>query len=247
MKSPLPCSFPPQVLTITEAQVHVWRAPLDFSQPEVVKLEETLAPDEISCAARFRKAVDRRRFIACRGILRDILSRYVDREAGRLEFCYGVHGKPSLIPVSGAPLLRFSLSHSQGLALLAIARNREVGVDLEHFQTNFAWKEIAKRFFSPREVAVIRSLPVEIRYKAFLIAWTCKEAYAKARGDGLSLPFDRFEVSVAPEKSCSLNAVRSPQGPSRWMLAKFTQEVGYTAALAAEGNHWQLRFWQWPG
>jgi 4'-phosphopantetheinyl transferase len=188
MKMRASCSLLPQRMTVATDQVHVWHAPLDISPSEVAGLEETLAPDELSRAARFRHATDRQRFVTCRGMLREILSRYAGEAPAQLDFCYGPCGKPRLKSANGAHRLRFNVSHSQGLAVFAIARDREVGIDIERFQTDFAWEEIAASFFSAQEVNVLYSLPVQDRYEAFLIAWTCKEACAKARGDGLSIP-----------------------------------------------------------
>lgn len=245
MKMPLSCSVPPQRMSVTADQVHVWHAPLDISQSEVTGLEETLAPDELSRAARFRRAADRQRFITCRGLLREILARYVGEAPGALEFCYGPSGKPGLKSASGAHPLRFNVSHSQELAAIAIARDREVGIDIEHFQTDFAWEEIAASFFSAQEVNVLYSLPVQDRYEAFLTAWTCKEACAKGRGDGLSLPLEQLEPSRLPDQPWSFNPARNPQESSRWMLKTFTPLAGYAGALAAEGTGWQIRCWQW--
>jgi 4'-phosphopantetheinyl transferase len=94
VKMELSCSLPPRRMSVTANQVHVWHAPLDISPSEVAGLEETLALDELSRAARFRHATDRQRFVACRGMLREILSRYTGESPGELEFCYGPHGKP---------------------------------------------------------------------------------------------------------------------------------------------------------
>lgn len=244
MKMPVSCILPLQ-MSVTADQVHVWHALLDISPSEVARLEETLAPDELSRAARFRHATDRQRFVTCRGRLREILSRYAGEAPGALEFCYGPSAKPRLKSATGIHALRCNVSHSQELAAVAIARDREVGIDIERFQTDFAWEEIAESFFSAQEVNVLHSLPVAGRYEAFLTAWTCKEACAKARGDGLSLPLEQLEASRLPDEPWSFNPSRNPQESSRWMLKTFTPLAGYAGALAVEGTGWQITCGQW--
>jgi 4'-phosphopantetheinyl transferase len=239
------CNSLQQCMSVTSAQVHVWHALLDISSSEVAGLEQTLSPDELSRVARFRHTTDRQRFVICRGVLREILSRHTGIAPGELEFCYGPHGKPRLRSVKEPHPLRFSVSHSQGVAVFAIARDREVGIDIEHLQTDFAWEEIAASFFSVDEVTALHSLPVQDKYEAFLTAWTCKEAYAKARGDGLSLPLEQLEFSRLPDKAWSFHVSRHPQEPSRWMLKTFTPLVGYAGALAVEGTGLQITCGHW--
>jgi len=246
MKMPVSCILPLQRMSVTADQVHVWHALLDISPSEVARLEEALAPDELSRAARFRHAADRQRFVTCRGRLREILSRYAGEAPGALEFCYGLSGKPGLKSASrGTHPLRFNVSHSQGLAAIAIAHDREVGIDIERFQADFAWEEIAESFFFPEEVSVLHSLPVPERYEAFLTAWTRKEACAKARGDGLSLPLDQLEASQLPDESWSFHPSRNPHEPSRWTHKTFTPLAGYAGALAVEGTGWQITCGPW--
>jgi 4'-phosphopantetheinyl transferase len=178
-------------------------------------------------------------------MLREILSWHTSESPGELEFCYGPHGKPRLKAANGAHQLRFNVSHSHGLAVFAIARDREVGVDIERFQPDFAWEDIAASFFSAGEVDVLNSLPAQDRCEAFLNAWTCKEACAKARGDGLSLPLEQLEASLLLVESWSFHPSRTLQEPSRWALKTFTPLAGYAGALAAEGTGWQITCGQW--
>jgi 4'-phosphopantetheinyl transferase len=245
MKMPLSCSVPPPRMSVTVGQVHVWHAPLDISRPERASLEETLAPDELARAAQFRHPTDRQRFVTCRGRLREILSRYTGEPPAALEFGYGPCGKPRLKSAPDEHQLGFNVSHSQGLAVFAIALDREVGIDIERFQTDFLWEEIAATFFSVPEVNVLYSLPVQDRYEAFLIAWTCKEACAKARGDGLSRPLEQLEASLTPDQPWSFKPAGNPQESSRWTLKTFTPLTGYAAALAAEGTGWQVTSRPW--
>ena len=177
---------------------------LDQTQSQIQSFLHTLAADEQARAERFHFERDREHFIVARGVLRAILGRYLNRAPERLSFCYGAHGKPALAGEAGADAIRFNVSHSHGVALYAVTRGREVGIDLERIRFDLAVLEIAERFFSRREVATLRTLPTEAQRQAFFRCWTRKEAYIKARGEGLSLPLDQFDVSLAPGEPAAL-------------------------------------------
>lgn len=243
-----PWSPPPAALTLDENEVHVWRASLDLTASRIQSLERTLSPDECGRAGRFHFERDRRRFIVAHGLLRAILARYLGTEPGQLQFRYDPHGKPALAVDSGGGGLRFNLSHSHRVALYAVARGREVGIDVERIRTAVDVEQIAERFFSPREVAALRVLPPEVRTEAFFTCWTRKEAYVKARGKGLALPLDQFAVSLTPGEPAALLSVRGMlQETSRWSLRALAPGPGYVAALAVEGHSRRLRCWQWAG
>lgn len=245
--SPLSWRLPHGRPYLPDDEVHVWRGLLDQPQPRLELLFLTLTPDEKERAARFYFSKDRDHFIAARGLLRSILGDYLSLEPGRLRFFYNRYGKPRLSEDAGRGL-RFNLSHSHGLALLAIARRRELGVDVERIRPEVAGEEIAERFFSPREVAMLRSLPADLQPEAFFNCWTRKEAYIKARGKGLSLPLDEFDVSLAPGEPAAILEDRSrPPQLSSWSMVELAPQGEYKAALVVEGNRWRLRCWQWPG
>jgi 4'-phosphopantetheinyl transferase len=133
-----------------------------------------------------------------------------------------------------------------------VTRGREVGVDLEYIRREPNLLEGVEQFFAPREIAKLRALPASLRYEAFFACWTRKEAYLKARGDGLSIPLDQFEVSLAPtEPAALLHTQWDAQEAQRWSLRELTPGPGYVAALAvegqtpAEGGVWRLKCWQW--
>lgn len=238
---------PPESLALADDDVHVWRASLDLKAERIRDLECTLTSRERERAERFYFRRGQEHFIVTHGVLRAILSRYLGIEPGQLRFCYGSHGKPALTRESGGQVVRFNLSHSHGLALYAVTRYREVGIDLEHIRADLDHTLIAEQFFSPREVATLRTVPRNLQIEAFFNCWTRKEAYVKARGEGLSLPLDRFDVSFAPGEPAAL--VRT-QGDlleaSRWTLQELCPATGYVAALAVEGHSWRLSCWQWP-
>jgi len=122
-----------------------------------------------------------------------------------------------------------------------------VGIDLERIRFDLAVAEIAERFFSRREVAILRTLATDAQRQAFFRYWTRKEAYIKARGEGLSLPLDQFDLSLAPgEPNAGLDTQRDPTEASRWSVQDLSPGPGYVAALAAEGHGWRVSCWQWP-
>lgn len=239
-------SNPPPDLDLPQGEVHVWRASVDRTDSQVEALVETLSVDERDRAGKFYFERDRRSFILARGTLRSLLARYLHRCPARLRFCYGPHGKPALTRDTGGDTVRFNLSHSHGLALFAITRHGDVGIDVELIRPHFASEEIAERFFSPREVFMLRNVPVEKRGEAFFNCWTRKEAYIKATGKGLSLPLDEFAVSLAPGEPAALLETRTdPREASRWCLRSLAPGPGYVGALAVATECSELKRWDW--
>lgn len=176
-----------------------------------------------------------------------MLGRYLNIPPEQLRFCYGPYGKPGLAEDSSGVPIRFNMSHSHELALYAVTREREVGIDIEYRREDFASEQIAQQFFSHGEVAALRALPAQAQVEAFFNCWTRKEAYIKATGQGLSLPLDQFDVSLAPgEQAALLSRQDQPQEASRWTLQELAPGDGYAAAVAVEGSGWQLNCWQWP-
>jgi 4'-phosphopantetheinyl transferase len=236
----------PKDLVVADNEVHVWRAGLELPPSQVQRLSAMLTDDELDRANRFSFEKDRQRFIAARGTLRSILSRYITIPPGHLRFYYNPYGKPFLAPEFSSYLLNFNLSHSGSMALYAITRNMEIGVDVERVRSNFEYEEIAKRFFSVNEVATLRTIPTEKKLEAFYTCWTRKEAYIKAHGKGLSLPLDSFEVSFAPSEPPMLLITKDePQERSPWTLLDLKPSPGYMGALAVKGIGCGFRYWEW--
>jgi 4'-phosphopantetheinyl transferase len=175
-----------------------------------------------------------------------ILAGYTGAGPDALSLVRGAHGKPALAP----PLswLRFNLAHSGGLALVACARGREVGIDLEQIRPDAADEAIAAHLFSSREQAELRALPAGRRAAGFFACWTRKEAYVKARGLGLSLHLADFDVPLEPEMPATRIALRNaPETGGDWWLRDVPLGTQYAAAIAAEGPGWQVRqcHWNW--
>ena len=238
---------PPERLSLDVGAVHVWRVSLDESPSQLASFRDTLDDDERSRADRFYFSRDREHFIVARGVLRALLGRYLDRSPRSVAFTYSSHGKPALASEFDEDAIRFNLSHSQGTALYAVTRGRELGVDLEFIRSDLEAEQIAERFFSQREIVALRALPPDLRKFAFFLCWTRKEAYIKARGEGLSMGLDQFDVSLIPgEPAALLRTEPDPDEAFGWSLRNLTPGCGYAAALATKARDWTLSCWQWP-
>ena len=238
---------PPGELKLASDEVHLWRGSLNWPARYIRDFQDLLSPDELSRTERFRFQKDRQRFLVTRGLLRIILSRYLGSEPGQLCFAYNSHGKPALIPSSAPRTLSFNLSHAHGLLLVAITQNRQVGIDVEYTRAPLPdVEQIAERFFSVEEKQTLRALPPNERHQVFFRCWTCKEAYLKARGEGLSLSLDRLAVALIPGEPAPLLRVQgAPQETRRWSLRELIPAPGYVATLAVEGGGWRLACWHY--
>jgi 4'-phosphopantetheinyl transferase len=212
-------------------EVHVWRVELECARRSAVALVDCLSPAERERAARFRWRDLRDRWSVAHGALRYILAEYARANPASLSFEVGPNGKPELCwPVSG---ISFSLSHTGGLALLGVASGKRVGIDAEILQSGIEVGKLSRRFFAAAETEQILALPPKLQLAAFFACWTRKEAIAKALGDGLSKPLDRFEVTVRSDEPARLVSIEG-DSRGRWTLFDIS-ERGIAAALATEG------------
>lgn len=228
----------PTDLTLLQNDVHVWRINLDQAEAQLQQLAGTLSSDEVCRAKRFYKEQHRQRFIAGRGILRTILGRYLGVEPQLLQFSYEPSGKPVLADAFASSKLWFNLTHSLGLALCAVSCDRLLGIDLEYIRPITDVLSLAKRYFSPGEYAVMRSLPPQQMQKVFFRYWTCKEAYLKATGVGLA-QLEQIEVLLTPGQPAKLKTEQ------QWSLLELVPEDNSVAAVAVEGSGLQLKCWQY--
>src|SRR5262245_157370 len=235
-------------IQLASDEVHCWCARLDVPPETSARLYATLGADEHDRSARFRFQRDRQHFIVSHGVLRDLLGRYLQIQPHRIRYDYGVFGKPELCPTFGGGI-QFSLSHADGLALIAIAAGSKVGVDLEGIQSQVDYMAIARQFFSTSETEELSALPSRSYAEAFISCWTKKEACLKACGGGLAIPLNRLAVplqtdpaedpidvhvaahDVIPETRCSVYTLRP--APC------------YVGALAIEGSGFRLAQRQW--
>jgi 4'-phosphopantetheinyl transferase len=241
----LPWASPPAKLALQAGEVHVWRVDLALAEPTVSHLREVLSPEEAERAARFRSPADGRRFVAAHAALRSILARSVGADPRELRLTAEDGGKPFLEAPLAAGAVHFNLSHSRDLALVAVSRGREVGVDLEYRQIRDV-DEIAGRYFSAVERRNLGGMALDQRREAFLRGWVLKEAYLKACGDGLRRRLDDFDVTLDDEDPPRLLAVRDrPGDESRWSFRYLRPHPEFVAALAVEGAGWRLQQWKW--
>lgn len=218
-----------------DKEVHIWRSALDLSPAALDAAMVLLADDEVERARRYKFARDRRRFVAARAFLRRTLAGCLSAAPEQLRFAYGRFGKPELLRGPHADTVEFNLSHTGDLALLAVTRNRRVGIDVESVRHLSDFQAVASRFFSERENAALKEIPAAGRDFGFYCCWTRKEAFLKALGEGLACPLDSFDVSldVAPRL---LRVGDDTEAASKWTLCHLEPGGAYVAALAIEGR-----------
>jgi 4'-phosphopantetheinyl transferase len=230
---------PSKTLTLASGEIHVWRVPLDHPSVSLGLLSTYLSEEEAARAERFAFLRDKKHFIAGRGMLRVILGRYLGATRDSISIHESAHQKPYVPAHSSKPPLQFNLSHSHGLALLALALDCQVGIDIEKLRPEFATSKVAEQFFSRQEQKELLSLPPANRAQGFFNCWTRKEAYVKATGKGLQVPLASFDVSLTPGRPPTLRAADS----DRWTLFSFCPAKGYSAAAAVEGKGWSIQFY----
>ena len=224
-------SLPRRHPDISTQTVHVWRAVID-RLAGAERLRGLLTVEELDRAAAYHFTRDREHFIASRGLLRLLLGRYLHLDPAQLSLLHAPGRKPELAAeMLAAPILRFNVARSDGVALLAFALDRHVGVDVERVRPDVDADSVAETFFAPVEVAALRALPASLQPAAFFEAWTHKEAYVKATGEGLA------------HSLAGVRADGSHDHLGRWSIRTLHPAEGYTAALVVEGHDWELRLY----
>lgn len=232
---------------LARGEIHVWRGSLEVASHQFDEFERTLSVDEISRARRFHFERDRRSFIARRGILRSILATYLESKPSELRFLYNEFGKPRLEVSTDLHGLSFNQSHSRGQTLIAVAVDRQVGVDIEFIDNSVACNELATRFFARNEIAALEVMPESAKVAGFFRCWARKEAYVKAREKGLSIPLDSFDVSLNQEKSSSVSGSEDSE-VSKWKIEDLDVDSRYACAIAAADCDWKVAQIDWhPG
>ena len=223
--------------------MHVWAFMLGASDAIADAWRRLLSDDEKMRADRFVRRRDRSRWIVAHGVLRHLLGRYCGIDPRAIAFVHGAAGKPSLArAATHDPRTTFNLAHSHDRALLAVSRDREIGVDLERIRDDFDPLPIAREFFFGAELAAIQAAAPDQRRDAFFRHWTAKEAVLKAHGAGLSLALDSFCVTF--ESGGSIARVQS-RGSAVLDPALFVRMLplpaGWHGAVAASGEGWTLQ------
>ena len=244
--NPQQWNTPSSNLQLHPGEIHVWQAPLVVPVSILQQLNQHLSEKEATRAASFHFTKDRNRWIVAHGVLRLLLARYTGADPHLIDFDVNAYGKPSLAsPVLPIPL-QFNLSHSRDLVLYAFTYNSQVGIDVEYKRADIDYDALARVSFSSNEQAILHSLPNHLKHDAFYNCWTRKEAYIKARGKGIYIPLDQFDVSFLPgEPAALLDSREDPQEPTRWTLQELIPAPDYAAALAVESSDWLISCWQW--
>ena len=226
---------------ISMPHVHVWQLRLDDDRVSqaISKISTArgglLSPDELARAARFHFEKDRIRFARCRSALRLLLARFLNIAPEKIRFSYTAKEKPEVSADQNSQSLRFNLSHSDNMAVIAVGVGAAIGVDIERMRENVNTANLAERFFSPREREGIRSLPENLRFQAFYACWARKEAFLKANGEGLSFPLSDFSVSVHPEMTPLIQEIKGDANSARnWSLIDLPLADGFRSAVAVE-------------
>ena len=214
---------------------HVWLVSLDAPDVDEAWCNRVLSDEERDRAGRFRFPRDRRRYIVSHAALRSVLASHLARPPEQLEFFRRPGGKPALMPSAAGPLVEFNLSHSDGLALIAVTRERQIGVDLERVREDVAFAEVAARFFSARENAALVALPSRLQRLAFFQCWTAKEALSKARGRGLDGTPSDVDIAWTPDDVVRIR----PTGRDLTLLP-LNPARGYVGAVAIEGERVEI-------
>jgi 4'-phosphopantetheinyl transferase len=224
--------------------LQIWRLDLRALAASEDRWLLLLSSNEQARATRLVPRHARQHFVATRGVLRTVLAAYLATDPKKLILQNSSKNKPSLGRPHDDSRICFSVAHSGEVALLAFTRIREVGVDVERVRGDLDVDAIAHRFFSPHEQKQLAAVASDDKVEAFFRCWTRKEAYVKAKGEGLWLPLDQFDVSVAAGSDNALLATR-PDGSdaARWSLREVSAGTGYVAALCVAGHDFRVRAW----
>lgn len=231
-------SFPPNQ-PLAKDEIHVWLAGLEDADICVEYCADCLSSAERDRAAHFKFAPDRKRYLIAHGALRSILGMYLSVRPSAIELGSGPAGKPKLARSFASDELEFNLSHSGEVALIAVMRGTEVGIDIEHIQKGFAFQSIAQRFFTSSEVAALQNLPPHLQRETFYKCWTSKEALVKAKGTGLSGPLDEVQIAL------TATGVRITPVGRGWSLSEVGPIGGYAAALAVAMPERKVECYRW--
>ena len=235
----------PQRILIKEKETHLWYLRLERSDKERLYLQNLLSIDELNRAKRFVFEKDQASFIVARGLLRKILGQYANSPPDVLKFSYNIYGKPFLTQNGTQSVFDFNISHSHNVALLGITRKSQIGVDVEKLNPDIAIPQIAESYFSKKEASLFRSLPKNKKVEGFFKCWTCKEAYIKAKGKGLSIPLDGFHVDFnSPGQPRLLKSNLYPKDVNKLDFYSFNIAESFAAAVVVDKYISNFKYYQ---
>ena len=229
-------------LRVTEGEVHIWAVQLDRDASVIREMATLLDDEERDRASRFRRRVDRDRFIVAHAVVRRVLARYLRKPAHSLRFHRDRFGKPSLAHRTN---VTFNLAHADSVALIAVTTGRPVGVDVERVTPLDDAFGVAEICFAPAERRVLHAVPAGQVNDTFFNCWTRKEAFIKAVGTGLSAPLKAFEVSLEPGTPARLCRVSgSARVAASWTMQALHPAPGYVGAVAVRRVDVRVTAWQ---
>lgn len=228
---------------LAAGEAHVWTL---WQRPRpLAGYISLLSRDEMDRANRFHTPQLFDRFVADHGALRLLLSAYLETDPRKLSFATNKYGKPRL--ENPFCRLRFNMSHSGEITMIAVCLDAEIGIDVEVVRRIEEWEEIAASHFSKRENETLNAELPEQRMEAFFRCWTRKEALIKAIGMGLSIPLDSFTVTTSlSEPAALLDCTWDGIEASRWSLLHLEPGTGHVGALAIEHQGWSTQHFTWP-
>jgi 4'-phosphopantetheinyl transferase len=230
------CACPASRMEIAPNEIHLWLIGLDLAEDSVEHLRRLLSAGERQRERGFHFRADRRRFIVSHGMLRMILGGCVNQRPEEVCFCFEEHGKPYLEPSTNPNGISFNMAHSNELALVGVCRSLRIGVDIEYKDVRHATGEIAHRHFAREELAVFAALSASAQTEAFFTTWTRKEAYIKARGEGVFLGLDGFAIVSDAEARPVLVRSSHQNRSQSWQFRDLSLHEHYAAALAIDGS-----------
>lgn len=229
---------PPGTLTLSEGEIHVWRIALDDPalKPEDL-FKDILSEEEKQRAVRLRFSEYRNKFINARSCLRKILGNYLKTHPKEIVFECNEYGKPAIPAESNPDEIKFNLTHSRNLALCAVAKKIDVGIDVEFVRHVMRPDRILERFFSENERELYNSRPETMKIRAFFKLWTIKEAYSKALGTGFTSRLKGADLSSVlrdASPACALVSLR--EGEGKWSILQIAPDGEHIGALALRGE-----------
>ncbi len=213
----------------------MWYALIDRTQAEIGKFERSLSPEETDRARRFRKVSDRERYLVRQGILRGLLSQYLNSDPSHVEIHRDVKGKPYLPAWMNPDNLQFSESDSDNMAAFAFCRSSRLGVDIEKIREFPDMLEVVEQHFTQREKHEILSCPQDQRLMLFYRFWTRKEAVLKAQGEGLLKPLDSVDVAGCQGPGPWKVGVPGEAGVEDYSVSDVDGPAPFAAAVAVAG------------
>jgi len=234
---------------LDDAEVHLWRIPLRAEPGDVADLWSLLSVEEKAEAEKLPSAEQRAQFATGRAAVRQILAMYLERPPEEVHLRRSEHGKLCLVDAAGHEGVRFNVSHSRDLAVLAVAHGREIGVDIEALRPVLQLERIVDRVLSPAEKAVFLAAGSDERVDLFFRFWTQKKAYVKAIGCQSRIPLDRVEVDFRRDTPVELRASLDLQiARNRFTVCDFIPETEFRGAFAVGGRQLpKVRCWKWFG